>query len=351
MDAPQFAFGPGSAWGRCLNYFLTDALNHSGSTETRRIYGSILARFFSTSTNGTAKMPEFYTREDVEHFLNLPSTSPRNPGATPTTATKNQKLSALKAFYEYAAQFTIEGSNGTPHRLYTGTPPTLGIKRGKPGKRQYALSYEELERLFSCIPNNPVGAFHRAIFAVYFWSARRRSEILRLKWGDLFQGMIVEHGTSRTVWMYRFTGKGKSQEEDVAEMPGPAIEAIMEYLKETGRLETMTPESPLFVAVYLNHGTLVKRTAVVCPTAVTNALKRYAKQAGLDESRMTLHVFRHTAATLRALAGEELRSIQRLLRHSSIATTELYLHGLMATADNGAKLLEAKFGQFGQRKL
>ena len=56
--------------------------------------------------------------------------------------------------------------------------------------------------------------------------------------------------------------------------------------------------------------------------------------------------WRHTAALQRYAAGEDIRSLQRLLRHSNIATTDIYVRGLVGSADPGARLLEDRFARF-----
>ena len=61
------------------------------------------------------------------------------------------------------------------------------------------------------------------------------------------------------------------------------------------------------------------------PQSVRSQLRRYAREAGLPR-RVTPHMLRHTAATLLIEFGVDIRFVQRLLGHSSIATTEIYTH-------------------------
>ncbi len=80
--------------------------------------------------------------------------------------------------------------------------------------------------------------------------------------------------------------------------------------------------------------------------AIAHALKTYAQLADIDARRLSIHSWRHTAALQRYAAGEDVRSLQRLLRHSNIATTDIYVRGLVGTADPGARLLEDRFAHF-----
>ena len=74
-------------------------------------------------------------------------------------------------------------------------------------------------------------------------------------------------------------------------------------------------------------------------------MSKFTQQAGLS-NRYSLHSLRHTAALLRYRAGEKIHSIQRLLGHRSLATTDIYLQGLAGIDDPGAQLLIERFGGF-----
>jgi site-specific recombinase XerD len=340
-------------WERCLAQFLRQLYDRSHSTRTAEAYRSTLIAFFTGSAQGgPPKHPEDYTREDVEYFLHRASTSRRNAGAPPSIATINQRLSIVASFYNFAATFTIPGPDGRPQPLLQTPSPTLGIRHGKPDRSYRALSDDELDRFFAVIPTDTVmGLRDRAIFLLYFWTARRREEIARLRWGNIEQGTIVEPGGKRRQgWRYHFHGKGKGGQEDIAELPDPAKTAIDRYLIAARRMQTIQSDDPLFVAIGPEQGG--GKPGVTLPPddhtpltsrAIAHALKKYAKMAGIDEKRLSLHSLRHTAATQRYAAGSDVREIQHLLRHASIATTDTYLRELMGTADPGSKLIEEKF--------
>ncbi len=340
-------------WERCLANFLRQLYERSRSEKSVRDYRRTLLTFFSSSAHGgPPKHPEHYTREDVEDFLHRPSTSSRNRGAAPSTATMNQRLAILSSFYKFAATFTVPGPDGRPRPLLQTSSPTLGLRHKRPDRTYRAFSEEELDRFFEVIPTDTVkGLRDRAIFLLYFWTARRREEIARLRWGDLEQTTFVdEGGRRRQGWRYHFYGKGKLGEEDLAELPGPAKQAIDRYLVAARRMQTMRPGDPLFVAIGPEQGG-GKRGVTLPPddhTPLTSrtiayTLKQYARLAGIDAGRLSIHSWRHTAAQHRYHAGEDVRSLQRLLRHSNIATTDIYIRGLTGTADPGASLLEKRF--------
>jgi len=345
IDAPP--------WERCMAQFLRQLYDRSHSMKSVAAYRHTLIAFFTSSAQGgPSKHPADYTREDVEYFMHRPSTSPRNRGVPPTTATINQRLSIIASFYRFAATFTITGPDGRPQTLLRTPSPTLGIRQGRPDRVYRALSDEELDRFFAVIPTDTIkGLRDRAIFLLYFWTARRREEIARLRWGDIEHGVIVEPGGRRRQgWRYHFHGKGKGGQEDIAELPGPAKVAIDRYLVAARRMQTITPDDPLFVAIGPEQGGGKRGVSLprdertpLTSHAIAYALKTYAKLAGIDAQRLSIHSLRHTAATQRYAAGSDVREIQHLLRHSNIATTDIYLRELMGSADPGAQLLEDRF--------
>ncbi len=312
--------GEAPPWERCLAQYLRQLYDLSHSLNTVRDYRRTLLAFFTSSAQGgRPKHPEHYTREDVEDFIHRPSTSSRNPGALPSTATINQRLSIIASFYKFAATFTIPGPDGRPRALLQTPSPTLGLRHGRPERIYRAFSDEELDRFFAVIPTDSVqGLRDRAIFLLYFWTARRREEIAR--------------------------------QEDIAELPTPAKIAIDSYLVAARRMKTIQPEDPLFVAIGPEQGG--GKPGVTLPpdnhtpltsSTIAKTLKKYARLAGVDAERLSIHSWRHTAALQRYAAGEDIRSLQRLLRHSNIATTDTYIRGIAGTADPGASLLEDRF--------
>src|SRR5258708_3031850 len=210
MDACQL-------WQKCAEEIIVQIYRRSNSIESLRKYTQILRQFFKIYPT----YPDQITRADVEEFMERPSESRRNQGAEVKIATRNLRLTVLSSFYQYAATYTIAGENGTPTPLLQRPAPTIGVARGRPNRSYKAMSSEELQRFFSCIPRDTVlGLRDRALFLCYFWTARRRSEIRLLRWGDIEKTTFVERdGTRREGFQYHWFGKGHSTEEDVAELP------------------------------------------------------------------------------------------------------------------------------------
>ncbi len=354
-----FANGSFSAWDACYRHFLLALWGRSNSAASVKNYAFFLNDFFSKHA-ATGRAPDQLTRADVLDYLHQPSRTNRSKGRPATPGTVNARLIPLRSFYTFAASYLVsssgEGNSSSSSSerrpLLTTQPPTLGVEFSRPQPTHRAFSTEELRRFFSVIPRESViGSRDRALFLFYFWTARRRSEVLRLTWGDLEQGELLmsEGKPTRQGWLYRYTKKGHGAQSFSAELPEPARIALWHYLKISGRLARgMQPDSPLFVAIHDGGHPLVAREAgreyALDASATALRLKHYLSVAGLDTTRLSLHSFRHTAARERYLAGEDVVQLMRLLGHSSLNTTWLYLQGLVTAADPGIELLRARFG-------
>lgn len=120
-------------------------------------------------------------------------------------------------------------------------------------------------------------------------------------------------------------------------------EALLDYLKQTGRLPIIAPDDYLFVAT-INAPASRRHLQ---PSYVNRLFRSYCRKAGLSPE-YTLHSLRHSSAYHRYAMGEDIRSLQRFLDHTSLATTSIYLQSLSGVSDPGAKLLEERFGHLGK---
>ncbi len=245
-------------------------------------------------------------------------------------ATQNQRVAAVASFYRFASSYIPEGE---AEPLWQRANPTMGIARGKAEMSPKGLTFEELKKLFSVIPTtSEIGIRDRAALALAFWTARRRSEVSGILYKDIIETSFPDgHGGMRKAYVLAFRGKGKKSEIDHQEIPQPALDCVTWYLLASGRSETIKPEDPLFTSIDgkrpLSASTLAKR------------IRHYGELAGL---RVSLHTLRHSSARARFESGASVRDVQQLLRHSSIATTDIYLRTLIGVEDKTAKLLESR---------
>ncbi len=317
-----------SHWKQCL----IDYLRSLRSAATRTSYFTVLSRFFFLHPE-----PQKITKRDIEAFMRLHFPDPhRTTQGELAAATQNQRVAAIASFYKFASSYVPEGET---EPLWTKANPTTGIARGKAERSPKGLTLDELSRLFAVIPTTTlVGIRDRAALLLAFWTARRRSEISHLVYGDIIETSFPDgQGGMRKASVLAFRGKGHQSEVDHQEIPQNAMDAITWYLAASGRDQNIQPGDPLFTSVVggkerpLSASTIAKR------------IHHYAELAGL---RASLHTLRHASAKARYEAGSDIREIQHLLRHQSLHTTDLYLRSLVGVEDKGAKLLGDKFRDF-----
>lgn len=114
-------------------------------------------------------------------------------------------------------------------------------------------------------------------------------------------------------------GKGHTEADTRKAIAPEVAQAIQDYLQS--RTDKPTGNSPLFVATGNRSGG--KRLA---PTTISTMLKGAMKEAGFNSERLTAHSLRHTAGTNAMQLTNDLYTTQKYMRHSSPATTEIYLH-------------------------
>ncbi|HEY5706422.1 MAG TPA: site-specific tyrosine recombinase/integron integrase [Terrimicrobiaceae bacterium] len=138
-----------------------------------------------------------------------------------------------------------------------------------------------------------------AIFELFYSSGLRLAELVRLEVRDL-------DPFSETVRIF-----GKGAKERICPVGGPALEAISRYRHEAG-----VHSGPLFINK--SHRRLSARS-------VWLAMKKYLRESGLPAD-LSPHKLRHSFATHLLDNGADLRSVQSLLGHASLSTTQIYTH-------------------------
>ena len=332
------------AWQKCYNEWLIACQERTGSDATVASYRCEMQHFFVDPH----KAPEHYTRDDVAAFIRSPVRAVGQITRPPAPCTQNRRLATIKSFYDFAAQYYVLFHARQRPIMGNHINPCTGIHVIQTGHSPKGLTEAELHRLFAAIPRDTVvGLRDFALFSFYFWLARRRCEVLRLRWGDIYEVIFVENGVERVGHMYRYSSKGHSRDIFRAVLEPEAYEALIAYLKASGRYEHMQPDSPLFTATYWQPGPEKPlHWTVVCP-----ALQRYAKAAGIRAGsgrKITTHWLRHTRAQLQWLddpSEKALTRIQKLLGHASVATTLIYLAGAEEKPDDAGARLAQKLGK------
>lgn len=211
-----------------------------------------------------------------------------------------RRLSSLRSFYKFGQR---EG--------WAIDNPAKTLRNPKQGcYLPYVLSTEEVNTLLTIPdPAKPLGIRDRAIFEVLYSAGLRVGELVGLNSGDL---LLSED-------LLRVRGKGKR--ERFAPLGSFAKNALKiwlmirpDYLHRSGAQEN--PEMPVF----LNP----RGTRLTC-RSVGRKLEKYIREAGLDQ-RTSPHTLRHSFATHILNNGADIRSVQELLGHKSLKTTQIYTH-------------------------
>jgi integrase/recombinase XerC len=186
--------------------------------------------------------------------------------------------------------------------------PADGLRGPRQDKKlPHFLGAEDVLRLLEAPPaDTPLGLRDRAILETLYSAGLRVSELTGLNMEDL----DLTEGIA--------TVRGKGRQERLALLGRPALVALRRWVKGraivVGALATEPP------ALFLN-----KNGTRLSSRSVGRLLEKYLKQAGLDP-RTSPHTLRHSFATHLLDNGADIRSVQELLGHRSLSTTQIYTH-------------------------
>lgn len=209
--------------------------------------------------------------------------------------TQNYHLIALRSFLKYAAKRDIETLPSDKIELARVKRPQIGF-----------LDADEVQRLFAAVDtSNPVGLRDKAILELLFSSGLRVSELVNLNRDHI----NLERG--------EFMVRGKGQKDRPVFISPEAAEAIDLFLKSRN-----DNYDPLFIHY---AGSKEEGYTRLTARSVQRLVKRYAGLAGITKA-VTPHTLRHSFATDLLINGADVRSVQGLLGHSNISTTQIYTH-------------------------
>lgn len=209
-----------------------------------------------------------------------------------SSASQNRKISALNNYYTYLISFN-----------YCDYNPFYGVEFAKREKKlpEY-LSYDEVLRLLEVVEDNYL---NRVILEVLYGCGLRVSELCSLRISDIhFEESLIE-----------CFGKGNKQR--YVPINEAALFAINDYLvKFRSKLEYKESNDVLL---------LNKKGRVIKREYINKMLNKAAKKADINK-RIHPHMLRHTFSTHLLENGANLRSIQTMLGHKNLSTTEIYTH-------------------------
>lgn len=246
---------------------------------------------------------------DIEFIRNISSTeifdflsylaNDRNPtpdspapdlGISPTS--RARKLSAIKSFYKY---LTVRTKQLSENPVAEMEYPKLRKSLPK------YLTLEQSSALLKAV-SGPNEKRDYAIIMLFLNCGIRRSELVGLNINDVYEDRI------------RVVGKGNK--ERIVYFGAACRKAIDAYLPERNK-KVLSDNRALFGSRDNNR---------ISVTAVHRLIKKYLLMAGLDPDQFSAHKLRHTAATMMLSGGVDVKTVQEVLGHENLNTTQIYTH-------------------------
>jgi len=280
-------------------------------TSTAVHYASDVRIFFKWAIDLS---PETITVHDVDGFIEWQQGIGRAP------ATIRRRLIALRMFYDY---LTYAGDQEVPNPVI---PRRHYVSRGRQLPR--SIPQNELELLFAAIDDH---LRDRTIFTLMLHAGLRVGEVINLRVGDVY---LCENRSPHL----RVNGKG--QRERIVYLSAMALKLLEEYLASRSHIDEER--------VFLN-----RRGKPITTTGIQLQLAKYCHQAGIW---VTCHQLRHSFACFMIAAEVPVTSVQKMLGHVSLRTTQLYVEvadiqverdyhaGIQKVIENSSTLLEAAHG-------
>ena len=282
--------------------FLQHLRHERGQSEhTQRTYAALLNKFVAwAGKQGLCDwksveqrhLMSFLEYERQRALANQPKESPRRL----SSESLYLEIAALRAFYRFA-----EGEKLLPMNI----AENLSLPR-RWQRLPKALTNREIEKLLTPeTPETPQNLCDQAVLELAYASGLRLAELR----GARLEQLHLDAGFINVI--------GKGNKERVVPLGRKAVAALQRYL-DVGRPQLVRPRTPANVF-------LTKRGTPFAPVTLWLRIKQRVRRAGLERN-VTPHMLRHSFATHLLEHGADLRVIQELLGHASIATTEVYTH-------------------------
>jgi integrase/recombinase XerD len=295
--------------------FLQHLRHERGQAEhTQRTYSALLNRFVGwAEKQGLSDwkavhlkhLISFLQHERERALANQPKESARRLSSESVYL----EIAALRAFYRFAENEKLLPSN---------IAENLSLPR-RWKRLPKALSSQEIEKLLTPEkPETPQSLCDQAILELAYSSGLRLAELR----GVRLEQLHLEAGFINVI--------GKGNKERVIPLGKRAVAALERYVSAS-RPKLVTPRSPANVF-------LTKRGTPFAAVTLWLRIKRRVSRAGISRN-VTPHMLRHSFATHLLENGADLRIIQELLGHATIATTEIYTH----VAGNRLRDIHQKF--------
>ena len=226
---------------------------------------------------------------DIYEYLSYMNTVRKN-----SAATRARKVACLRSYFKYMHS----------KAKYINDNPTKELE--SPKLKQSLPNYltlDECKILLDAVLKNSNGYRDYAIITLFLNCGMRLSELVGINLTDIKNDTLI------------VTGKGNK--ERTIYLNNACVQAIAKYMKERP-VDNVKDKNALFLS---------SRNQRISNKTVQFLVKKYIQLAGLDTSRFSTHKLRHTAATLMYRDGNtDLRTLQEILGHEHLSTTQIYTH-------------------------
>lgn len=272
-----------------------EMLHHSAQTE--KAYGSDLRSFEAWCAAHSIPFAS-PTHQQIRRYLG----SLDMQGLSRKTA--NRHLSSLKGFYQWL--MIAHGASSNPAAVLQGAKQARTLPK--------TIAQSDMDKLLSVYadpenaPCEPIAALrNQAVLELLYACGLRVSEVENLTLARLF----LDQGYVSVI--------GKGDKERRVPLYSKAIEALSDYLKRSRPTLAAAAKQPSDACFLSNRGNPLNTSAI------RKIFKQALELAGLDPS-LSPHAMRHSFASDLLVGGADLRSVQELLGHSSLSTTQIYTH-------------------------
>jgi site-specific recombinase XerD len=259
------------------------------SRATIEAYRRDLSRLLAWMADANVDLEELAER-DLERYCNQLRRQQRAETSIART------VAAVRGWFAY---LVVEG--------HLASDPSARLRGGRRGRSlPKPLDEDEIITLLDSIPStSPIDLRDRALLELLYGTGARVSEVVGIALGDLdFDEELI-----------LVTGKGSKQR--LVPMGATLRAALRDYLGGRGR--STFPEARKDSRLFLNA-----RGGALSRQGVDLIIDKRALQVGIERSRISAHVFRHSCATHMLAHGADIRVVQELLGHVSISTTQIY---------------------------
>lgn len=254
-------------------------------------------KHFSAFTQGRRRVPEDASQSIIRQYMKSLSEAGMAPG------TSARRLSTLRQFFRFLYAERVRTDD-----------PTTGMDSPRQGKRiPKFLSEAEVESLLAAAQARPgpEGLRLVALLEVIYATGLRVSELVGLSLSSLSRDGKV------------LVVQGKGGKERMVPLSEPANDAIEAYLavreKFIPKKRVQSSARDWLFPSRSSQGHLTR-------ARFAQLLKDLAREAGIEAKRVSPHVLRHSFASHLLAHGADLRSLQQMLGHADIATTQIYTH-------------------------